>query len=210
MKAWSTFYPDVLPELPGAPLPMVDHWLRNAVIEFCERSKALVADLDLINAVTGQPGYVLPAPTGTDMVEVVGAWFSGKKITPKSPLYLDGKYEDWATETGTPDHYTQQAKDSILLVPMPEADAVGALKIKAAIKPSATSTGVDDWIFAQFRKAIAAGCKAGMMAMPSVEWANPDRVALNASLFEDAVTKATEAAANGFTRAKPRYSGGFC
>jgi hypothetical protein len=210
MKAWSAFYPDVLPDLPGAPLPMVDHWLRNAAIELCERSKALVADLDLIDAVANQPGYELLMPTGSDLVEITSAWFSGKKITPKSPLYLDSHYEDWTAQVGTPEHYTQQGMDSVLLVPMPSADSAGAIKIKAAIKPSATATGVDDWLYAQFRKALAAGCKAGMMAMPGVAWANPDRVTLNAGLFEAAVSDAMASASNGFTRAKPRFSGGFC
>jgi hypothetical protein len=210
MKAWSAFYPDVLPELPGAPLPMVDHWLRNAAIEFCERTKVLVADLDLIDVVAAQQAYELPMPSGTDLVEITGAWFSGVKITPKSPAYLDAQRENWNAETGTPEHYTQQGADAVLLVPIPAVDSVAALKIKAAVKPSATATGVDDWFYAQFRKALAAGCRAGMMAMPNVKWANPDRVALNAGIFEAAVTDATGAAANGFTRARPRFSGGFC
>ena len=209
-KAWSAFYPDVIPDLPGAPFPLVDHHLRNAAIDFCERSKALVVDLDPIDAVSGLQAYDLPLPSGTDLVEIAGARFSGKKITPKSPAYLDANREDWNTEQGTPEHYTQQGKDSLLLVPIPQVDAATAIKIKAAVKPSNTSTGVDDWFYAQFRKAIAAGCKAVMMAMPDEKWSNPDRVALNAGIFDAAANDATGDAANGFTRARPRFSGGFC
>lgn len=210
MKAWSAFYPDVLPELPGAPLPMVDHYLRNASIEFCERTKACVVDLDLIDAVESQMAYELAMPSGTDLVEIVSVWFSGEKVTPRSPAYLDGVYSDWTAATGTPEHYTQQAATEVMLVPAPAAAATGAIKIKAAAKPSVASAGIDDWLYSQYRKAIAAGCKAAMMAMADVPWANPDRVAMYAGVLEEAITKATSAASDGFTRARPRFSGGFC
>lgn len=210
MKLWSAFYPDVLPELPGAPLPMVDHWLRNAAIEFCERSKAWVVDLASIDAVAGQMAYALPLPTGTELVEIKAALFLGEKITPKAPGYLSGKYGDWRMEIGTPAHYTHQSTDAVLLVPAPADAAVGAIKIKTAIRPSPTATGVDDWFFNKFRIAISAGCKAMMMAMADKPWATVDLAVANAGLFEAAITKATGAAANGFTTARPRFSGGFC
>jgi hypothetical protein len=209
MKLWSAFYPDVLPELPGAPLPMVDHWLRNVTIDFCERSKAYVADLALIDAVAEQMSYPLVMPAGTELVDVVSAWFIGEEITPKSPGYLKDKFGDWMAETGTPEHFTHQATDAIMLVPAPADAATDALKIKASIRPALTATGVDDWFYSQYRLALAAGCKAKMMAMKDVPWADPERVALNLSTFEAAISKAIGAAANGFTRARPRFNGGF-
>lgn len=209
MKLWSAFYPDVLPELPGAPLPMVDHWLRNATIEFCERTKTYVADLDLINAVANQMSYPLVLPANTELVDVVSAWFNGDEITPKSPGYLKDKYGDWTAETGTPEHFTHQATDAIMLVPAPADAATDALKIKASIRPAMAATGIEDWFYSQYRLALVAGCKAKMMAMKDVAWADPDRVALNLGYFESAIEKATGSAANGFTRARPRFSGGF-
>lgn len=209
MKLWSAFYPDVLPELPGAPLPVVDHYLRNATIEFCERTRAYVVDLALIDAVAEQMSYPLVMPADTELVDVVSAKYLGESITPKSPGYLDDKYGDWTVETGTPEHYTHQATDAILLVPAPADAATDALKIKASIRPALSATGVDDWFFNLYRLSLAAGCKAKMMAMKDVTWADPERVALNLGAFESAIVKATGAVANGFTRARPRFSGGF-
>lgn len=210
MKNWSEFYPDVLPELPGAPLPVVDHWLRNVAIEFCERSKVLVADLAAIDAVANQMSYSLPMPSDTELVDVVSAWFMGNEITPKAPDYLVRRYGDWMEEKGTPEHYTHQDTGAILLVPAPSNDAAGALKIKATIRPSLTSVGVDDWLYGKYRMALAAGCKARMMAMKGTAWADGDLFALNLGIFETAIANARSAVASGFTRARPRFSGRWC
>ena len=211
MKTWSAFYPDVLSELPGAPLPVVDDWLRNMAIEFCERSKAHVVDLDPVDAVANQMEYALDLPTGTELVEVVSAWFSGDKITPKSPAFLENKYGDWAAEIDTPQFYLQQDTENLLLVPAPSTAEVGAIKIKAAIKPTVTATGIDDWLFSQWHLALAAGAKSKMMAMGGgVSWESPSRVPMYSAVFEDAITRAMTGSANGFVRSRPRFAGTFC
>lgn len=209
MKAWSAFYPDVAPELPGAPYPMVDHWLRNAASEFFDRSKAYVVDLASVDAVANQMAYTIPLAANTELVEVITAWFSGDKLTPKGRQFLEREYVDWMAEVGTPEYYTQQDTMSLLLVPAPSAAETGSIKIKAAIKPGIAATGVDDWLFSQYRLAIAAGAKAKMMAMPNVGWANPERAALNEAKFEDAISTAITKANSGYVRARPRFSGSF-
>lgn len=212
MKAWSLFYPDILPELTGAPLPMVDHWLRNAAIEFCERSKAHRVNLTAINAVAEQMPYALAAvlPTDTALVEIITVWYSGEKITPKSPLYLEDRYDDWTTEIGTPEFYTQQDSENILLVPAPAAAETSAIKIRAAIKPDTDATGVYDWLFANWRWSIGCGAKAKLLAMDKVSWANPDKATLAQTQFDDAIAAATTAASVGLVRSRPRFSGSFC
>lgn len=209
MKAWSAFYPDLLPEVPEAPLPLVDQWLRNAAIEFCERSKALVVDLTLTDAVANQMSYLLVLAADTDLVEIITVWFSGKRITPKSPRFLEETYDDWQAETGTPLYYTQQNTGAILLVPAPSAAATGAIKIKAAVKPGLAATGIEDWIFSQSRQGLAAGAKAKLFAMNGVPWASPERIAINQAMFEATINKATGAAADGLVRSRPRFSGKF-
>lgn len=210
MKTWSAFYPDVLSELPGAPFPVVDNWLRNAAIEFCERSKAYVVDLTAVDAVANQMAYTIPLATDTELVEVRSALFSGDKITPQSAAYLETKYGDWMAQVGTPGHYTQQDTLSVLLVPAPASAETGAIKIKAAIKPGIAATGVEDWLFSQWRMALAAGAKAKMMVMDGQPWSNPNLAAFNLGQFEDAITKAQVRASGGLVRSRPRFSGSFC
>lgn len=210
MKAWSLFYPDVLPELPGAPLPLLDHWLRNTAIEFCERTRALVVNLAAIDAVALQMAYPLVLPANTELVEIIDAWFSGQKITAKSGAFLNNKFTKWADETGTPDYYTQEDTANVLLVPAPAAAEVGAIVIKAALKPGIAATGIDDWLYSKYRMALCAGVKSKMMDQANVAWANPDRVAINLAQFESAIETATTAAADSLVRSRPRFSGSFC
>lgn len=210
MKAWSLFYPDVLPELPGAPVAMIDHWLRNAAIEFCERSKAHVTDLAPVSAVADQMSYAIPLVTGTELVEINELWFSGERLTPKSPGFLSDQYADWTIEIGAPDYYTQQDAVNVLLVPAPDTAETDAIKIKASIKPGTAATGIDDMLFSKWRIPIGAGCKAKMMAMAGKPWSNPDNVILYLSQFEAAIAEATPDANAGFVRARPRFSGKFC
>lgn len=218
MKAWSEFYPDVLPELPGAPLPMVDHWLRNAAIEFCEESKALVLNLEPVDAVAEQMEYLLPMPDdggGTpvvlyELVEIVSARFSGEKLTPIVPLELEKKYDDWEAEVGTPEHYTQADTFNILLIPAPTDAATDAIEVRAALKPTPSATGVSDWLFSQYRMALAAGVKAKMMALSGKPWSNPDMALFYSGVFADAISTATTRTSDGHTRATPRFNGSFC
>ncbi len=209
MKAWSAFYPDLLPELPGAPLPMVDHWLRNAAIEFCERSKAYVVDLVAMNAVASQMSYTLVPLNDTEIVELKTILFSGKKLDPKGHSFLENQYPDWTAEVGTPEYHKQQASDVVMLVPAPSAAATDAIKIKAVARPAMASAGVADWLFQSFRQALVAGCKAKMMAMVEKPWSNQDRVEYYLGAFEASIDKAMSAANSGFGNERPRYSGGF-
>jgi hypothetical protein len=190
---------------------VVDDWLRNVAIEFCERTKAHVVDLDPVDAVANQMAYGLEVPTGKELIEIISVWFSGDKITPKSPAFLENKYGDWAAEIDTPQFYLQQDTENLLLVPAPSTAEVGAIKIKAAIKPTSTATGIDDWLFSQWHLALAAGAKSKMMAMGGgVSWESPSRVPIYLSAFEDAIARASTRAADGFVRARPRFSGSFC
>lgn len=210
MAAWSAFYPDLLPELPLAPLPVVDHWLRNVAIDFCERTKAHVVDLALLDAVAEQMDYTPTLPTETDLVEIRAVWFSGDKLKEKAPAALDLDYGDWKAEIGQPAAYTQERLDKLLLVPAPSAAATAAIKISAAVKPSLAATGISDWLFAKFRLVLVAGVKAKMMAIADKPWTRPDRVQFYSDQYEEGITDATNAARAGFTQALPRFSGSWC
>ncbi len=210
--AWSAFYKDCLPDLPGVPQPLLDHALRNAAIDFCTRSKAHRVDLAAIDAVANTGVYALSSvlPAGAGLVEIVAARFDGEPLAPKAPEFLERRYDDWQTEVGTPIYYTQQSSDSILVVPAPSADASGAIKIKAAVCPTATATGLDDWLFAKFRMNIAAGAKAILMLDAEKSWGNVPRAAFYGAQYEAAVEDATVKANAGLVASRPRFSGGFC
>jgi hypothetical protein len=211
MKAWSLFHPDVMPELPGALAIMVNHWLRNISIEFCERTRAHVVMLDAESSEAGIGDYYISVPTGTIVHEVVSVSYKDSPMEPKSHEYLDSVYgTDWINQTGTPTLYTQYEPGTLVLVPAPAAVEVGAIKIRACLKPSESSTGITDWLYAQFRGVIAEGAKAKMMSMVNVPWRNIEQAGICAGRFEQGVADASDRVQKALVRAKPRFSGRFC
>ena len=53
MASYSSLVKEVLPYVPFCPDTLVESNLRSATIEFCERSKAFVLDIDPINTIAG-------------------------------------------------------------------------------------------------------------------------------------------------------------
>jgi hypothetical protein len=210
MAAWSDFYPDVLLELPQIPLVLADHWLRNTAIEFCQRTRAHVVDLNPIDAVADQIDYAIVAPANLALVVVSAVVFDGEPLAPASPRALARKFGDWKTRRGTPQHYTSQALGTLLIVPGPAASAAGAIEIEAVVKPADDAATIDDDLFQRYRLDLAAGMKGKLMAMSERPWTNAKMAAVYLAQFEAAVNAATAAAAAGNVSAQPRFSGDFC
>lgn len=209
MIAWSAFYPFVIPELPGAPSPLVDFWLIQVAREFCERSRAWVETTPPVDAVQGQSAYSPTPPSETEIVQIVAVNYLGKPLNPKLPGELQKDYGNWQAKLGTPASFTSNGLGQALLVPVPDQSNAGAIVMNVAVKPTDTASGVADWVFSRWRNALAAGAKAKLMAMADKPWAQPDRVPLYQAMFEAAIADAVVAARDGFVLARPRARGVF-
>lgn len=191
MKTWSQFYDFVLPELPGVDTPLVDIFLRNTSIEFCEETWALMADMDSINSVDAVYEYDLDSPeSGVEPFAVKQAWIDSMPISPISMDNLWAASTDWRTSSGKPIYFAQQEFSKILLYPVP--DAVGyTLDITVTLRPTTTATGVPDRLFADYRRQISWGTMAALMAQPAKPWSNPERSMYYRKEYEAALTKST-------------------
>lgn len=209
MKAWSLFYPEVLPELPKVPVPLVDYWLRTAAIEFCERSKCHLVGLASLDSVANQGSYVIALAADTDLVELAAVRYQGETLDPVSPTFLETSYDDWESEVGCPEFYTQPDPSTVTLVPAPDASVAAAIRLRAAIKPGTAATGVDDWLFTKYHTQIAAGAKSKLMAMVSKPWSNPDEAPKQQTIFADGIDEAVVVSQRGFVRSRPRVTARF-
>lgn len=212
MKTWDSFYPDVATEVPGAPDIVIDHALRNAAIEFCERTRVHVVSLDAEDSVSGVGEYQITPPSqAVNIAEVLSVSFMGIALEPRTiEAVRHGYGADWRIKTGVPACYTQQAADTLIIVPAPDRAETAAIGIDVALCPSPTAAGLDDWLFRKYRHAIAAGAKARMMAMAGVPWASPDRGDFYGGILESVIIETTSAARKSLVRAMPRFGGGFC
>ena len=170
MAAYSSLVKEVLPYVPFCPDSLVESNLRSATIEFCERSKAYILDMDAFNTISGVYEYDFDIPTGTEVHQVLQMTYDGRDMDPISPRSLDLNYPDWRDRTGRPHVYLQKTPSTFWLVPVPQ----GSFPVIAsvALKPSRTSNNIDTTISNQYRDAIIYGTLYRLLRMPGREWSD--------------------------------------
>ncbi len=76
--------------------------------------------------------------------------------------------------------------------------------IKAVYVPLSTATTVDDDFYYRWHKAVEAGAKAELMAMPRKDWTDGATALYNKSLFNDGVARAITKKDNSFSKGSMR------
>lgn len=207
VTAWSSFYPYILPEVPGVPEPLLDHVIRNAAIDFCEETGVQYIDAAPINVVAGTAKYAIDtADVELDCSVVKFAWLENQPLpfVPQDMLNdQTGVY--WPDqEADRPTGFTQDDQTHIILYPKPKLSITGGLKMKLVVRPSLTSTGVTDWVANRFIQEIAYGALSMLAGMVGKSWSNPEAEAKYRAAFEAGKTRATIDANRSFTRAPLR------
>lgn len=168
MAAYSSLVKEVLPYVPLCPDSLVEQNLRSATIEFCERSKAYILDIDPFNTISGVYEYDFDIPTGTEVHQVLLMTHDGNDMDPISPRSLELNYPDWRNRTGQPHVYLQKTPTTFWIVPVPSGSKQVITSV--ALKPSRTSNNIDTNISNQYRDAIIYGTLYRLLRMPSREW----------------------------------------
>lgn len=195
MASYSSLVKEVLPYVPFCPDSLVESNLRSTTIEFCERSKAYVLDMDAFNTISGVYEYDFDIPTGTEVHQVLQMTYDGRDMDPISPRSLEINYPDWRDRTGTPHVYLQKTESTFWLVPVPS----GSFPVIAsvALKPSRTSNNIDTRISNQYRDAIIYGTLYRLLRMPSREWTDVNAAREYLAQFNNEITQAELRARGG-------------
>jgi hypothetical protein len=202
-RAWSTWYPDILPHVPGCPGRLAVHELRRASQDFFKTSRAWKVVPAVFPVAANQTTVtVLPDDSGMEMVRVEMAWYDGKPMGTVTPETLDATYsDDWSTHTGTPEKILQLTPGIVQLYPLPTVAATTGLKVRMSVRPSDTSTGLPDDIAVKFREDIFIGARAKLLAYLNAPWSKPD-VAMVLSM------EASMGASKANFQASKSYGGG--
>lgn len=195
MASYSSLVKEVLPYVPFCPDSLVESNLRSTAIEFCERSKAFVLDMDAFNTISGVYEYDFDIPTGTEVHQVLHMTYDGRDMDPISPRSLEVNYPDWRDRTGTPHVYLQKTESTFWLVPVPS----GSFPVIAsvALKPSRTSNNIDTRISNQYRDALIYGTLYRLLRMPSREWTDVNAAREYLAQFNNEITQAELRARGG-------------
>lgn len=168
MASYSSLVKEVLPYVPLCPDLLVERNLRSATIEFCERSKAYILDMDPFTTTSGVYEYDFDIPTGTEVHQILYMTHDGQDMDPISPRSLELNYPDWRDKSGNPHVYLQKTPTTFWVVPVPSGPK--EIITSVALKPSRTSNSIDTTISNQYRDAIIYGTLYRLLRMPNREW----------------------------------------
>jgi hypothetical protein len=86
--------------------------IRDAAIDFCERSLIWLDDHDPINAVANKGAYAFAPPAGRIVVKPALVWYDGHPLTPKNKDELAAIYTNWTLQVDVPKYYLGRRRTS--------------------------------------------------------------------------------------------------
>ena len=179
MKPIDDFLPLILPRAPGCPEPIAFDAIRQAAIEFCERTR-IWRDTDQFMA--DEFGDIF-APAQSVIHQIEDARFEGHRLTPVSVQDLNERYPgyDWTTQSGDqPKYITQIHPNTVKIVPAWE----GMITMAILLKPSNDAQELPDFIFDQYARTIADGALAEILMIPGQPYTNPQGGAMYSQRFQ--------------------------
>lgn len=189
----------VIPEVIGCPIFVAVESVRDAAIEFCNRSRYWRVTLASINIVAGQATYTLIPPTDSSISEILSVRHNTFVVNPTSEFSLDGQYPSWRLLTSSQaEEYFSNERNIIRLTPIPSVSGTANLDVRVVLKPSRTSTTIPDQLYDHYLEEVAAGAKARLMVMPGVDWSNPDLALYYRTVFESGIKNARGVAVTGY------------
>lgn len=209
MTSYDDFLPYVLTDVPGCPEIAAVLAVRNTVIDFCEKSLVVQADLDPVSLVAGQADYDLEPPVNRLVTKVMKLFYKnselapfGQDFVPSATFYNPDAIE--ADAESDPRRWSQKDTTTFTVWPIPKTAQANAITIRAALKPTRASSSCDDVVFEDYAEYIAAGAKARLMLQPNKAYTNPGLVVTQNQLYMQGVNMARQRASRGHARANLR------
>lgn len=207
MASYEAFLPYVMPEVIGAPEPVVIQAIRNAAIEFCEKSLVLQRDHDPVTVIANVVDYDLEPPTGYLVAKVMKAWLDNIKLDPVAPDFVadagvyNRLYSSYSAGPSTPRAYVQKDPRSISLWPVADKKYANGLTMRVALKPTRASTTIEDEMFEDYAEVIASGAISRLMMSVDKPYTNAQGAVNHRGAFMAGINTARSRALHGHSRA---------
>lgn len=202
----NVFLPHIKQYAPGIATPTAYFGIRQAAIDFCQRTKTWRYEDDF--DVSADDSEQITTPSNSVLVDLEKVLFEGNDLLPKTTAWLDDNVRGWrlnADDGSLAQYVTQTEQNTIRLVPA----AAGHVNIYAWLKPSQDADQVPDYLGDQYRETIAHGALARILMMPNMPFSNPQLGAMFLGLFNEALDKFQNKGSMGQQRARTRTKGSF-
>lgn len=185
MAKWEDFYKYVRLDVQGCPIDIVKDSIRDACIEFCEKSLIWQQERLCGDLVKDEHQYAYNT-WGKDstMVEPVTVIIRDKDLNGNLVQYpvaktnrydLDALYPQWRLKKDKyPKFFYMEDPNVICFVGTPSEDIVDAIHILAAVKPTRDSDELPDFLLRDWAEVIASGALSKLHSMVGKVWAKPN------------------------------------
>ena len=206
MSSLDTFLSSIRPWAPGVPDPTAYKAIRNAAIEFCERTRLWKYE-DAFDVTEADCDSGIFTPSGTQLHDIEIVLFDGRELSPQATRDLDRLLPKWRTDglTGVPSYYTQIDQNSLRILPASE----GSLYLCLRLKPALDATDIPDFIANEYREVIAWGALGRILTIPGQSYSNPDLGTFYAQKFTERLDRLSTKGTTGQQRAPKRSRGRF-
>lgn len=186
------FMPFVLPFTPGCPWELAEHHVRQACIEWfqrtlCWRVKTSTPTLDGIRS------YTIPAPAGGTTAKLLAGWVNSCQVR---VLNIDTGAAT-PVSSATVAVWTEDRK-SFIVNPAPAAG--GTVELQLAVKPSQQAGAIPESHFEQYAEHIAQGALARILKMSGKKWTDLRGAADAQDAFDHEIGRVSALVARGFGR----------
>lgn len=206
MVSYDAFLPRVLIDAYGCPEIVATQAIRDAVIEFCNRSNFIQRDHDPITVVAGINDYDLEPPAGQLVVKILKCWFKMSELSPiapdfvDSPAFYNSNIPDNAPVIATPLSFTQKDERTFSIYPSSQATVANGLTLRISLKPTRSSTTCEDSIFEDYAETITHGALARLLASPGKAYMNVAAAGMHGVAFNTGINEARQRASRGHVR----------
>ena len=204
MTAIFDLTPMILPFVRDCSAPAAVVAARFACIEFYKLTLWQQETLEPVDLIAGQSIYEIETPPDTvpSSVMRVEAGDRMMPLIPKTKDWLDQQYGSrWTTMLGTPQVYTQIEPDEIILVPGPDKDALGGMKLVVAVQPTSDAVEIDDSVFNYYAEPLAYGARARLVETAGQPYYDPQSAPMLWGRFYGGVSEAKARRMREHTRA---------
>ena len=197
-KVWADFHDWILPEVQGCPVAVVNHTLRDVLIDFYDQTGLLVYAQSPISVVADTATYSLTPPANYEVSRIEELMLGDLRLFPVSQVQLAQMYFNWQTISGPPQYYFCETTDSFRLVPVPAEAPDDTIQPRVVLTPSRACSGIsEDWIYDGWVNVLAAGTLARLMRMPGKPWTDLQRAVIYQDQFRSGMTAARSQADRG-------------
>lgn len=202
-KSFASMVPDVSAFLRGCPDLVIERTLRKMATDLCQRAKVWVVDTAPIAVVVDTFEYAATSPLAHGEVCDIKSGYTVDADDAKVDLRwlawdkVRRAYPSWPQNaSGRPSSMTTRYVGAVSLAPVP--DTTLSLYLRVVLRPTATATVWQQWLYDEFHRVLFHGTLYELMMMPGRSWTDEKAAALHGKQWTALVANAAARAEREF------------